>query len=168
MGSGKSSVGKRLANRLEMEFVDMDRLIESFAKATVDDIFDKSGEETFRALENHILEKLLSGEPKVIATGGGTPCHSGNMTQIMNSSFAVYLEVPPNKLAKRVKQSKQNRPLIREKTGEDLFAFVKKHLESRAVYYNQAHITVDGDKVNSELLDTIKDNYLDWKEAQTR
>lgn len=59
MGSGKSSVGKRLANRMDMEFIDMDRMIEDFAKATIEDIFDKSGEETFRSLENHILLKLL-------------------------------------------------------------------------------------------------------------
>jgi shikimate kinase len=168
MGSGKSSVGKRLANRLDLEFVDMDRLIESFAKATVDDIFDKSGEETFRSLENHILEKLLNDEPKVIATGGGTPCHSGNMAKIMASGYAVYLDVPPNKLVKRVKQSKQNRPLIREKTGEDLFTFIKKHLESREVYYDQAHLRVDGDRVNSKLLDEIKDSYLDWVEVHTK
>ena len=168
MGSGKSSVGKRLANRLDMEFVDMDRMIEEFAKATVDDIFDKSGEETFRSLENHILHKLMNESPKVIATGGGTPCHSGNMELINEKSYSVYLQLPSNKLAKRVAQSKQNRPLIRERVGKDLVKFVSDHLKEREVFYKMAEMTIDGDKVNSNLLDEIKDNYLDWLDDQTR
>ena len=168
MGSGKSSVGKRLANRLDMEFIDMDRMIQDFAKATVDDIFDKSGEETFRALENHILQKLMSEEPRVIATGGGTPCHSENMDIMINKGYSVYLYLPANKLSKRVIQSKQNRPLIREKVGEDLTSFISDHLKEREVFYKQANMTIDGDKVNSALLEEIKENYLDWQEDQTR
>jgi shikimate kinase len=168
MGSGKSSVGKRLANRLDMEFIDMDRMIEDFAQATVDDIFDQSGEETFRSLENHILRKLLQEGPKVIATGGGTVCHSDNMEAILDHGFTVYLQLPASKLTKRVSQSKQNRPLIRERVGKDLTAFISNHLKEREVYYKQAHMTIDGDKVNSKLLDEIKENFLDWSDDQTR
>jgi shikimate kinase len=168
MGSGKSSVGKRLASRMDMEFIDMDRMIEDFAKATIEDIFDKSGEETFRSLENHILLKLLQEGPKVIATGGGTVCHSDNMEAILDQGYAVYIQLPARKLSKRVSQSNENRPLIRERVGKDLTTFISNHLKEREVFYKQAHMVIDGDKVNSQLLGDIKENYLDWSDNQTR
>ncbi len=164
MGSGKSSVGRRLANRLDLDFVDMDKMIEDYAQATVEDIFSQSGEETFRLLENHILKKLLEGAPKIIATGGGTPCHSENMEKILEAGYTVYLELPPAKLQRRVTQSnKKNpnkRPLLQGLEGQELFDYIVKHLEERIPFYELSDISVNADRVNSSVLDEIKDGYL--------
>jgi len=169
MGSGKTSVGRRLANRLEVEFVDMDVLIEEYAQATVEDIFSKSGEDTFRMLENHILDKLIFGESKVIATGGGSACHSGNMDKMLSSGYTVYLELPPAKLARRIHQSnKKNpgkRPLVKGLEGNALFDFVMTHLNERKEYYEMADMTINADRVNSSILDEIKERYYDWEEG---
>ncbi len=169
MGSGKTSVGRRLANRLEVEFVDMDILIEEYAQATVDSIFSKSGEETFRTLENHILEKLIHGDPKVIATGGGSACHSGNMHKMLSSGFTVYLELSSAKLSRRIHQSnKKNpgkRPLVKGLEGNALFDYVMTHLNERKEYYEMADMTIDADKVNSSILDEMKERYYDWEEG---
>ncbi len=169
MGSGKSSVGRRLANRIDREFVDMDVLIEEYAQATVEDIFSKSGEETFRMLENHILDKLIHGEPKVIATGGGTACHSGNMNKMLSSGLTVYLELPPSKLARRIGQSNRKnpgkRPLVKGLKGNALFDYVADHLDSRKEYYEMSDMTINADKVNSQVLDAIKERYFDWEDG---
>ena len=170
MGSGKSSVGRRLANRLELEFVDMDVLIEEYAQATVEDIFSKSGEETFRMLENHMLDKLIEDEPKVIATGGGSPCHSGNMDKMLSQGYTVYLELPPSKLARRIEQSnKKNpnkRPLVKGLEGNALFEYVAEHFNERKEYYNMSDMVINADKVNSAVLDEIKERYFDWEERR--
>lgn len=169
MGSGKSSVGRRLANRLELDFVDMDTLIEEYAQATVEDIFSQSGEETFRMLENHILDKLIKEDSKVIATGGGTSCHSGNMEKMLSSGYTVYLELPASKLARRIHQSNVKnpgkRPLIKGLEGDDLFEYVVDHLSTRKEFYESADIIVDADRVNSSMLNEIKDRYFDWEEG---
>lgn len=165
MGSGKSSVGRRLANRLDLEFVDMDAVIEDYAQATVEDIFSQSGEETFRLLETHILDKLIEGEPKVIATGGGTPCHSDNMDKILNAGYTVYLELPPSKLQRRVTQSNRKnpnkRPLLHGLEGPDLFNYIVNHLSEREPYYLQCDLKINADKVNSAVLDEIKEGYME-------
>ncbi|NNK80188.1 MAG: shikimate kinase [Flavobacteriales bacterium] len=166
MGSGKSSVGRRLANRLELEFVDMDDAIEEYAQASVQDIFAKSGEETFRLLETHILDKLIAEGPRVIATGGGSPCHSGNMDKILNSGISVYLKLAPAKLQRRISQSnKKNpnkRPLVANLQGQDLLHYIIEHLEEREPYYEEADMTINADKVNSAMLDKIKKRYEEW------
>lgn len=173
MGSGKSSVGRRLSNRLDLEFVDMDVLIEEYAQATVEDIFSQSGEDTFRLLENHILEKLISGEPKIIATGGGTPCHSDNIQKMLDSGYTVYLELPAAKLARRIHQSNVKnpgkRPLVKGLEGKALLNYVREHMAERSLYYEQADMTVNADKINSARLDEMKENYFDWEaEVQTK
>jgi shikimate kinase len=169
MGSGKTSVGRRLANRLEIDFVDMDILIEEYAQATVENIFSKSGEKTFRTLENHMLDKLINESPKVIATGGGTACHSGNMDKMLSSGYTVYLELPPAKLARRIHQSnKKNpgkRPLVKGLEGNALFDYILKHLNERKEYYEMADKIIDADRVNSSILDDIKEGYYDWEEG---
>jgi len=160
MGSGKSSVGKRMANRLGLELVDLDTLIEEYAKAPITDIFKESGEESFRALEVHMLDRILKEENKVVATGGGTPCHSDNLEKMLDKGFVVFLDLDVHKIVKRVSQGKQNRPLVAGKPVKDLRVYVRDHLESRLPYYRQAHLTVDADRINAKVLDTIKDAYL--------
>lgn len=161
MGSGKSSVGKRIANRLGTTFVDLDTMIEEYANASVQQIFEESGEESFRALETHMLTKVLDQDDIVVATGGGTPCHSGNMDKMLDHGMVVYLELSPDKLVKRVTQGRSTRPLVAGKEGAELRAYIEQHLESRMPHYTRADITVDADRINANVLDEIKEAYLD-------
>src|SRR4051812_8462078 len=77
MGSGKSTVGKRLAARLDRPFVDLDERIETEAGRSIGDIFERDGEPAFRALESRVLARVADGPDAVVATGGGAPCHHG-------------------------------------------------------------------------------------------
>ena len=161
MGSGKSSVGKRLANRLDLDFYDLDKMIEDYANAPISQIFRESGEESFRSLENHMLNKVMEMDNLVIATGGGTPCHSDNMTKILDHGLVVYLNLPVHKLIKRVKQGGQHRPLIAGKSDEELWDYVEQHFATRKETYERAHELINADRVNAALLDAIKNAFLD-------
>lgn len=167
MGSGKSSIGKRLANRLEFDFIDMDNELEDYAQAKIEDIFSQSGEDSFRMLENRILNKLIArNDHLVIATGGGVPCHSENMTKITEHGFTLYLDLSPSKVARRIEMSNRKnpgkRPLVKDKSGEELLAYVTDHLIVRKPFYEQADMVVNADKINSAKLDEIKEAYLRW------
>ena len=161
MGSGKSTVGKRLANRLDFSFIDLDKSIEEYANASVEDIFDNSGEELFRQVENHVLDKVLDQEKVVIATGGGTPCHSNNMAKLKQSGFVVYLYLSPEKIKKRLEKAKKSRPLVKGFKKEGLLLFVQNHLDERSVYYEQADFKIDADRINAGVLDEIKEMVLE-------
>jgi shikimate kinase len=167
MGSGKSSVGKRLANRLDMKFTDLDTMIEDYANAPITQIFDESGEESFRSLENHMLNKVLQMDGLVVATGGGTPCHSENMPKMLEHGLVVYLNLPVHKLIKRVKQGNQTRPLIINKSDEELKSYVEEHFEQRRPTYELAHQVVNADRVNAQMLDGIKNEFLDRQSEVT-
>ena len=163
MGSGKSSIGKRLANRLEFDFIDLDNKIEIFSNATIEDIFEKNGEEEFRSLETYVLSRVLQGDNMVLATGGGTPCHSNNMEVLKENGFVVYLELTPETLKKRLFWAKTKRPIIKGMNEDDLLEFIEVHLENRREFYEEAHFIVDADKINAKLLDEIKERTLEFQ-----
>lgn len=166
MGSGKSSVGKRLANRLDYEFVDLDTRIEEFAKASIESIFEKNGEEEFRALETYVLSKVLNESRIVLATGGGTPCHSDNMQRLLDSGMVVYLELLPKKLKNRLQSAKTNRPLLKGiDREEELLSFIEEHLAKRRPFYEKAHLTVNADKINAQALDDMKSSLIKMSNA---
>ena len=90
-GSGKSTIAKKIANRLHYQFVDMDHLFESKYKLSIPDFFKKYGEEVFRKSEHVLLKEVIQQEKVVISTGGGTPCFHGNMELIMENGFSIYI-----------------------------------------------------------------------------
>lgn len=163
MGSGKSSIGKRLANRLEFDFIDLDKRIELFSNATIEDIFEKNGEDEFRSLESYVLSRVLKEDNMVLATGGGTPCYSNNIEILKENGFVVYLELKPDKLKKRLFWAKTKRPLIKGMDEEDLLEYIEDHLEERKEFYEQAHFIVNADKINAKLLDEIKERTQEFE-----
>lgn len=152
MGSGKTTIGRRLAVALEKQFIDLDVFIENRYHKSINQLFDEYGEEVFREIENRALAEIISFENVVISTGGGTPCFKNNMDLMNKNGITVYLKVSSDELASRLNHCKQSRPLIKDKDIDELNLFVKEHLSKRDCYYNQSSIIF-----NSEKLLTVKD-----------
>lgn len=112
MGSGKTAIGRALAARLDVPFVDSDAAIEAAAAATIAEIFERDGEKFFRKREAEVLRRLLSGPPGIVSTGGGAFLAQGNRDDIAQMGVAVWLDAGLNILWERVRQ-KDTRPLLR-------------------------------------------------------
>lgn len=112
MGAGKSTVGRRLATRLGLPFVDADTEIENAAGMSIADIFDRFGEPYFRDGERRVIARLIDGKPKVIATGGGAFINEATRALILSDALAIWLDAPVEILAERVRR-RDTRPLLR-------------------------------------------------------
>lgn len=114
MGVGKSTVGRRLATRLNLPFVDADTEIETAAGMSIPDIFARFGEPYFRDGERRVISRLIDGRRKVIATGGGAFINDETRALILEQALAIWLRAAPEILAERVKR-RDNRPLLRDR-----------------------------------------------------
>ncbi|MBX3594540.1 shikimate kinase [Sphingomonas sp.] len=114
MGVGKTTVGRRLAQRLRLPFADADAEIETAAGMTVSEIFDRFGEAHFRDGERRVIARLIDGSPKVIATGGGAFLNADTRALILDQATAIWLDAAPKILAERVSR-RDHRPLLRGK-----------------------------------------------------
>lgn len=160
MGSGKSSVGKKLAEVLGISFKDLDVEIEKQEANSISNIFSEKGEIYFRILENKILKNLLSQpESFVLATGGGTPCYADSMASMVEREDVktVYLKTPLEVLTARLFKEKANRPLLAHlQTEEEVNDYLRKHLFERVYYYNQSKFVIDNTSENiDETLEKI-------------
>lgn len=138
MGSGKTTVGKQLAGKLNLQFMDMDMFIENRYRKSVSAIFEEKGEAAFREIEQKVLRELLDFENVVISTGGGTPCFFDNMDLMNRSGITVYLKVSVDELAERLKNTKQKRPLIKDKYPAEMKDYIAANLEKREQFYSRA------------------------------
>lgn len=151
MGSGKTTLGKALARQLGKEFIDLDSYIECRFHSTVKQIFARRGEEGFRDVERRMLHEVADFEDVIVACGGGTPCYFDNIDYIVSHGFAVYLTVAPERIALRLALpgSRAKRPLIADKTDEELIAFVKEALAKREPFYRRAQLTFDSTNIEN-------------------
>ena len=125
MGAGKSTVGRRLAHRMHLPFVDADNEIEAAAGMTISDIFQRFGEPHFRDGERRVIARLIDGTPKVIATGGGAFLNEATRALILEHALAVWLDAEPAVLAERVRK-RDSRPLLRGKDPETVLTELAK------------------------------------------
>lgn len=146
MGVGKSTVGRRLAARLSLPFVDADHEIEAAADMTVSEIFDRFGEPYFRDGERRVIARLMDGAPKVIATGGGAFLNEETRALILSDALAIWLDAPPEVLAERVTR-RDTRPLLR---GRDPLAVLRELAAVRNPIYAQAPIHVASNRTPHE------------------
>lgn len=121
MGVGKSTVGRRLARRLYLPFVDADEEIEVAAGMTIAEIFDRFGEAYFRDGERRVIQRLIDGTPKVIATGGGAFVNEHTRALILGHAIAVWLHAEVDVLAERVRR-RDTRPLLRDRDAGAVLA----------------------------------------------
>lgn len=139
MGSGKTSIGKRVAKKLDMVFLDMDDFLVKKTGKTVPEIFEKEGEEAFRKYEKEVLHETFTFKNTVIAAGGGTPCFFDNMEQMNNNGTSFYLKNSVDFLIHKLTHAKTERPLVKGKTEEELREYIVKTLQYREQFYMQAH-----------------------------
>lgn len=144
-GSGKSSLGKRLARRMGLRFVDTDNVVEQQVGAPIADIFHYEGEEYFRIAERRAVESLANeAMDLVIATGGGLPTWRDNMEWMLRSGVTIYLRRSPEQILSRLSAyGREKRPMFRGKSDEELLEFMHQQMAAREEYYAQAHISVD-------------------------
>lgn len=148
MGAGKSSVGRRLAKKLDLPFVDADSEIERAAGMTVSEIFDRHGEESFRSGEARVIARLLEQGRQVLATGGGAFMNAGTRALIANKGISVWLKAEPDVLLRRIKR-RSDRPLLRT---ADPAATLKRLIEERYPLYSEADVTVHSRDVPHEII----------------
>ena len=143
MGSGKSTVGRLLAEKLKCSFVDVDYFIENRYHQTISKIFEERGEAGFREIEHRVLLEISNYEKVVVSTGGGLPCFFNNMELMNQTGTTIYLKENIDELIKRLNSNKQNRPLIKEKNPEELRDFIETNLKIREPFYNKAKFIIE-------------------------
>ncbi len=144
MGSGKSTIGRYVASDMGWRFIDMDDYVESRIGCTISQYFASHGEPAFREAEAEALAELAKEKNVIVATGGGAPCHHGNVNTMNAAGLTIYINVEPTELAKRLAPARAHRPLIANKTDEELEAFIAEQLKLREPFYRKAMMVVDG------------------------
>lgn len=163
MGSGKTTIGIRLAQELNLQFIDLDHFLENRYRKTIGQIFAEKGETVFREMERRVLEEVIGFENIVISTGGGVPCFFDNMQLMNRMGTTVYLKVSVDELAKRLELCKSTRPLIKDKNLEELRLFIAENLEKRSAFYEQAIISFDAENLLDQTdVDNIVCNLIKY------
>jgi len=152
MGCGKSSLGRKLSDRLGISFIDLDLFIETRYQKTISEIFKKFGEKGFREKERICLREVCSFENVIIAVGGGAPCFYDNMEKMKDNGSCFFLDVGEEEIVSRLMKSKQERPLIEGKSSEEIMSFVKKMMKQRRPYYEKAQYVIKGNDIKLEEL----------------
>jgi shikimate kinase len=157
MGAGKSTIGKKLAHRLGLQFFDLDKLIEAKAGCSISDIFKFLGEDAFRQLEQSCLQEIVAHDHILLAAGGGTPCFFNNIEIMKAKGLVIYIELPELVLYERLVKAKKVRPSVRGMNEVELKAFIEKQLLTRKSFYEQADLTMNGLSVNlTEIIEQIQ------------
>jgi shikimate kinase len=152
MGVGKSSVGRRLANALELPFRDADAEVEAAAGRSISDIFAELGEAAFREGERRVIQRLLDQPPHVLATGGGAFMNDQTRELIKSKAISVWLKADLDVLARRVAR-KDTRPLL---AGKDPLEVLQAQADVRYPIYSQADIIVEtGDAAHHVTVDQV-------------
>lgn len=145
MGAGKTTLGKVLAKQLGLQFFDLDWFIESRFCQTISRLFATRGEEGFRKLEREMLHEVAEFEDVVLSAGGGTPCFFDNIDYMNRQAETVYLKASPDVLFRHLLPGKHKRPLLADKSDEEMKEYIVRSLAEREPYYLQARHILDTD-----------------------
>ena len=152
MGCGKSTVARKLANKLGLKVVDLDQEIVRYADKSIPEIFKTEGEDAFRTREREELRKWFGKNDFVMATGGGTPCFFESMDEMNGCGISVYLQMTPKTLVGRLTESGEERPILKGLSEEKMLEKVEKQLIKRERYYKRATVTVNGMSLDIDAL----------------
>ncbi|MFM8744852.1 MAG: shikimate kinase [Cytophagales bacterium] len=157
-GSGKTTLGKQLAERLNIRFVDLDTEIEKSEGESIALIFKRFGEDHFRKAESTQLQKWANlNEDFVMATGGGAPCFFDNMEVMNQSGTTIFLDVPAKEIAKRISGQSVNRPLLLNLSFEELKDKIEFLRSQRKPFYRIAKHTCKGDAITLADLEFVNE-----------
>lgn len=159
MGSGKSSMGKKLATRLGYTFLDLDAAIEQEQQQSITALFSEKGEDAFRCLERLALHQTLLTKDVVVSTGGGTPVFFDNINLMNQNGLSIYLKAEPDVLVNRLIPNQHLRPIIANLDHEELLSFIKEQLERRAPFYEKAKMHIEAKDLTPAILHT---QVLNW------
>lgn len=143
MGSGKTTLGKSLASTMNLTFIDLDNFIESRQHKTVKEIFAEVGESGFRDIERKSLIEVSEYEDVIISLGGGTPCFFDNMDIVNAAGVSVYLKPSEDVLLARLIKGKHKRPLLADKSDDEILGVIREQLAWREPYYLKSKITFE-------------------------
>jgi shikimate kinase len=168
MGSGKTTIGKRLASHLNYKFIDMDDFIVAKLGMSINDIFKQKGEDFFRKTEHQTLVELSKQKNLVISTGGGVPCFFDNMKLMNQNGITIYLRLSSQALGNRLfslpEATRSKRPLLANKTEAQLQDYIQKTLNQREPYYAQAKFIVHADnQATNETFNCVTDYLVSLK-----
>ena len=164
MGTGKSTIGHKIAKRCEVPFLDTDKMVEEAEGAEVADIITYAGEEYFRNAERTALEKTAEKECVVVSTGGGLPVWGDNQQWIAEHGVSVYLKRTPEQIISRLSpHGRYKRPKLRGLNDEELLQVMREGIAEREPIYSKADIVIDCSQVSDweitdRLCDYIKNN----------
>ncbi len=160
MYSGKSTVGKKLANLMNLNHIDTDKVFESKYNITISSFFEKYGEDLFRELEHKILLETIEEDNIIVSTGGGLPCFHNNIEIIKENGISIYLNMSPISIIHRINNSKKKRPLLQNKSPEELQEYIENLLREREVFYNQANLKIKGEDPNIKEIQSELSSYI--------
>lgn len=152
MGVGKTTLGKQLAQKLAYAFVDTDAMVTALEGKPVKEVFAARGEAYFRKKEQECLHRLAKRDNLVIATGGGIPCFYDNMDWMNAHGHTVYLYMTAEGLYQRLKNEREERPLISAYTADELYDFISNSLQSREAFYLKSRTVFEADQADISVL----------------
>lgn len=141
---GKTTIGKKLAAKLGMEFIDLDEVIEEREGKSIPEIYTNIGDDGFRVKEWEALKEIIKKDNLVVALGGGAPCHCDNMNLIEQYGEVIYIQLDSDMLVSRLKKATKDRPIVLNKTDEELQSYVQDIRERCEHHYLRAKYCVNG------------------------
>lgn len=150
MGSGKSTLGRALSQRCDVDFIDLDDYIEARAGKKIREIFADEGEAAFRDLERRMLLEVSAKDNVLVACGGGTPCFGDNMELMNSRGITVLLQTSHARLLERLKRGRHKRPLIANLSDDELDRFIAVQLEKRMPHYSRSAEVFDSTLLEDE------------------
>lgn len=149
-GAGKSTLGKQLAEKMVLPFIDLDKQIETREKTTIPELFRERGEEYFREVEAQQLREVSTHQHSfIMATGGGSPCFHHSLDFMKQQGIVVFMDVETEAIHQRVKKS-SDRPLLSLESDEELKQRLENLRAKRLSFYKQAHLRFSGDDLQAD------------------
>ena len=164
--SGKTTLGRNLARRLRLRFVDTDRLIEEMAGRSIPEIFGDGGEAAFRAYEREAIARIMAETQQVVSTGGGAFVDPENRRRLRDGNLVIHLQVQPETVVDRLRNSKSGRPRPMLDAPDPLQR-VEELMAERREAYAQAHVTIGVDnRSRYELVGELTRRWFGWRRSR--
>lgn len=155
MGTGKSYWAEKWGRKIDLPSFDLDHEVEKAAGCTIAEIFNSKGESAFRTAESEQLRAFVKKADFVLATGGGTPCHMGNMDWMNQHGVTIWLNEPLEIITGRLKLGKAQRPLLKDLEDSALQDYLAGQLEIRKPFYSQAKFVLGHGEISNQVIDKL-------------